>query len=740
MRSLLISLIVGCVGAAHADVLSKAGELGVSHLTLQELAPVQARDGSSLVSLSLDGRAVVLEVSAHSVRSDHFTLVLDHGAGVTETVDPPAPRTVRGVVLGDPDSVVTGSIVDGLATLMIKTGGEWWTVQPSEDEGAGVHAVYSASDVLEHGGLCGMPTPAGGRARAPIHHMAMHGHANRGTGDLRIAEIAIEADWQLYSNFFGQNQANLLNDIDSVMAALNTIYERDVLLTMQLSHVLIRTSSASNPYTTSDASALLTQFQNEWNSNQQHVQRDVAHLWTGRNLTGSTIGIAFLGTICTSSAYGVDQIRFSTNFNSRVALFSHELGHNWNAEHCDSQGECRIMCSGLGGCTGLGNPVRFGPFAIGQINSFIPTRSCVDNIGTRPPIIADFEGGSLNPLQWGTVTGFSVITDGQAPSGIRVGRFAPPFTLIGTTPVNTEVEAGRTIAVGFSVKPESSTTRTMRVNVTTPGGGTQLIAVVGDDGSGQYRRYVTQLPGWALNGTHQIRMLPESSGPAWRIDDIEIIEAGSTDATIALPLVEDFERAGLFMDIWQPSPGEVNNGASGPPSGVYSAALLPGQRMETADALASGAGEIVFGVLAQSPAGSSSELVLSWRDAQGAWTEAGRFASSSVPSSGDFGLVEVLLPASAAHDALSVAIEVQGGAPADAWRLDDLELGGESRDDSDCLADLAPPFGVLDLGDINAFATAFSASDPLADLALPFGVFDLADVNAFVTSFVSGCP
>lgn len=740
MRALLISVIVGCAGAAHADVLSKAGELGVSHLTLQELAPVQARDGSSLVSLSLDGRAVVLEVLPHSVRSEKFTLVLDRGDGVMESVEPPASRTVRGVVLGDPDSVVTGSIADGLATLMIKTGGEWWTVQPTEDEGAGVHAVYSARDLLEHGGLCGMPTPAGEAARAPIHHMAVQSHATRGSGDYRIAELALEADWQLYSNFFGQNQTTLMNDVDSIVAALNTIYERDVLLTYELTHVLIRTSSASNPYTTSEADALLTQFQNEWNNNQQHIERDVAHLWTGRNLNGSTIGIAFLGTICTDSAYGVDQIRFSTNFNSRVALFSHELGHNWNAAHCDGQGECRIMCSGLGGCTGLGNPVRFGPFAIGQINSFIPTRSCVGNIGTRPPIIADFESGSLNPLQWGTVSGFSVITDAQAPSGIRVGRFAPPFTLIGTTPVNTEVEAGNTIAVGFSVKPESSTTRTMRATITTPGGGTQLIAVVGDDGSGQYRRYVTQLPGWALDWTPQIRLLPESSGPAWRIDDIEIVEVSSTDAVIMLPLVENFERAGLFMDTWQPTPAEVTNGASGPPSGVYSAALASGQRMWTADVLASGAGEIVFGVLARSPSGSTSELVLSWRDAQGSWIEAGRFAASSVPSSGEFGLVEVTLPGSAAHGALSVAIEVQGGAPGDTWRLDDLELGGESRDDSDCPADLAPPFGVLDLADINAFVSAFIANEPLADLAPPFGVFDLADVNAFVTSFVSGCP
>jgi hypothetical protein len=55
-------------------------------------------------------------------------------------------------------------------------------------------------------------------------------------------------------------------------------------------------------------------------------------------------------------------------------------------------------------------------------------------------------------------------------------------------------------------------------------------------------------------------------------------------------------------------------------------------------------------------------------------------------------------------------------------------------------ADLAEPFGVLDLSDINAFATGFTAQDPIADLAPPQGVFDLSDINAFITAFIAGCP
>jgi subtilisin family serine protease len=57
-----------------------------------------------------------------------------------------------------------------------------------------------------------------------------------------------------------------------------------------------------------------------------------------------------------------------------------------------------------------------------------------------------------------------------------------------------------------------------------------------------------------------------------------------------------------------------------------------------------------------------------------------------------------------------------------------------------CTADLAEPFGVLDLADIQAFTAAFIAGDPLADLAAPTGVFDLADIQAFTAAFIAGCP
>lgn len=67
----------------------------------------------------------------------------------------------------------------------------------------------------------------------------------------------------------------------------------------------------------------------------------------------------------------------------------------------------------------------------------------------------------------------------------------------------------------------------------------------------------------------------------------------------------------------------------------------------------------------------------------------------------------------------------------------DLAIQGEAP----CAdADLAAPFGVIDLTDVNAFIAAFIAQGEDADLAPPAGVLDLSDVQVFVEAFNTGCP
>jgi len=56
------------------------------------------------------------------------------------------------------------------------------------------------------------------------------------------------------------------------------------------------------------------------------------------------------------------------------------------------------------------------------------------------------------------------------------------------------------------------------------------------------------------------------------------------------------------------------------------------------------------------------------------------------------------------------------------------------------VADLALPFGVLDLGDIDVFIAAFLVGGAAADIAPPMGIVDLGDIDAFIAAFLGGCP
>ena len=72
--------------------------------------------------------------------------------------------------------------------------------------------------------------------------------------------------------------------------------------------------------------------------------------------------------------------------------------------------------------------------------------------------------------------------------------------------------------------------------------------------------------------------------------------------------------------------------------------------------------------------------------------------------------------------------------------VDDVRVLGVSCSSDDCAADLAAPFGIVDIDDVDAFIGAFVAGDALADLAAPFGLIDIDDVDAFIDAFLAGCP
>ena len=385
-------------------------DLGVSAYTLQDLDLPAGREALFFTNVTIDGSDLTLELHAHSVRGDGFMLLVQDDSGTLNRVEPPPPRTLRGSLLELPDSEVAGSLLEsGLSALIWMPDGTVWTIQPLKqlvaDARRATHVVYRDSSPGPW--ECGLDTSA-------VPHSPDLGEADAdqggtdGTG-VTLTDLAIDADLRLY-RLNGSSVEATVADVENVLNGNNIVYRRDVEILFEITTIVVRTSEAEDPYDDiTNNGALLNRFISHWNNNHDDIQRDVAHLMTGINIDGNIIGTANgIGNICFNS-YSFAQTRFTSSLRFRVALTAHEIGHNYNALHCNSNPPCNIMCSGLGGCNGVGSP-NFGPWVIPQIISHRNSRNCVQSL--RPPrelpFRENFGGTNRNRNKWSYEKGTSI--------------------------------------------------------------------------------------------------------------------------------------------------------------------------------------------------------------------------------------------------------------------------------------------------------------------------------------------
>jgi hypothetical protein len=432
-------------------------QFDVNAATVQHVAPAFAANGDATVEVEFAGTLYHLAVQPVDVRTPDFKLFVRDATGLHQIPAPPSV-TYQGVVLEDGGAWVAATIVGPSVTAMVRMGdGTCWGVQPIAGAqprvGPGAHIVYRQADNVPLPWGCGTVTPPGNPG----------GGGGTGTDVAMQCDLACEADPMFYQQD-GSNTTTTQNDITGVVNAMTTIYQSNVSITFLISQIIVDTGA--DPYNTSVAGTLLNQFANNWNAVHGGVQRDTAHLFTGRPMgqaSGGAIGIAFLGTTCNiGSAYGVSQSHFTTNFTSRVAVTAHEIGHNFGAQHCDATPPCYIMCSGIGGCNNVQN--AFSPGERAQITAYAQSVSCLTIVQTVPAITsytpntpAAFQPGVLSLTGTG-FTGVNQVTIGSQTitTGITITNDThmsvqiPPPAALGLTIVNVTNSAGTSNSVALN--------------------------------------------------------------------------------------------------------------------------------------------------------------------------------------------------------------------------------------------------------------------------------------------------
>jgi hypothetical protein len=170
---------------------------------------------------------------------------------------------------------------------------------------------------------------------------------------LRFAVVAVDTDSLFMSTLFSNNTTNATNYIAKMFNTMNLMYERDLQVQLQIGTTILRTSAASDPYTSftpGASTAQLDTFASYWKTNEAGVSRAFAILLSGvipsSQFGCSASGLAWIKQYCnkgttqgsdTVGSYSINQvctnltIDQSDELNARVV--GHEIGHNFGAWH-----------------------------------------------------------------------------------------------------------------------------------------------------------------------------------------------------------------------------------------------------------------------------------------------------------------------------------------------------------------------------------------------------------------------
>ncbi|GEM_PF-733288 len=416
--------------AQDARIVGDAGTMNLNGVTAGDIVsldlPANIPADWTIDIPSTAWKSTEISLTLTSIRSPEY--VLQHQLADGSVVQMPAPsvRTYQGNIRGAEGTAARGSLLGlgasrGLIASIWQADGTRLVVQPLSDfiPGAApnLHVVYRGEDTSCIG-MCGNDPQQGNQQ--PVDPFAERGSCG---GSVCIADLGLDIDSTYVATANGGNGSatTALDRAEAVVNVMNHQYTTELNIAHRISFTIIRVAG-SDIYTTSNINTLLNTLRSDWNANRPGTTRDMAHLFTGQP-TGGTIGLAFVGVVCQSqssgSAYGVSQVSWTGAFACQTDLVAHELGHNWNANHCtcpSSTMNPSITC--INTFTNSASPN-----SISDIDAFRDGRACLTSGGTVP---ANNNCGSAITITASVTTGTTVgsTTDGGVTGCSTLGGAA----------------------------------------------------------------------------------------------------------------------------------------------------------------------------------------------------------------------------------------------------------------------------------------------------------------------------
>lgn len=243
----------------------------------------------------------------------------------------PNMRTYAGQGIDNPTEIIRFSITPkGLHAMFLGTSKGTQFIDPYSEQG-NIYTVYAKKNLQARNFdfECGVIDDSELLDRS-FEDTDMARNANDGM--LRNYRLAIACTGE-YAAFHGGTVAGAMAAITVTINRVNSIYERDLSITMTLvanNASIVYTNGATDPFNNNSAGVLIGQSQSEINSTIGVSNYDVGHTFS----TGGG-GLAGLGVTCISSqkASGITGSPAPQGDPYDIDFVAHELGHQFGGPH-----------------------------------------------------------------------------------------------------------------------------------------------------------------------------------------------------------------------------------------------------------------------------------------------------------------------------------------------------------------------------------------------------------------------
>jgi Metallo-peptidase family M12/FG-GAP-like repeat/FG-GAP repeat len=347
------------------------------------------------MSLATSDLSFDLELTPHDMRAPGYRAEEFGSDGAARPVDTGPVRTFKGVARGTENGATLPQLGQARFTIdengiqgLIITPAQRYFVEPTRNFSKAAsdadYVIYRELDVVgSSSGACGVTMSEQVNHKAESVGAQMPGEKSQqvsAAASLQELRVATEADYE-YVSAAGAGSPDAAKADRAILSILNQVeglYEIELGLTLKVVYQSAW-STPSQPYSSTNPSALLGELTSYWNSNRGSVARDLVHMWTAKNLDNATIGTAYLDALCRDAGNGRAAYGLSKGVTGaqQIAITAHEIGHNLGATHPNQQvppvAECNntVMSSSVST-----NPqLLFCQYSVDEIERYLSTSS-----------------------------------------------------------------------------------------------------------------------------------------------------------------------------------------------------------------------------------------------------------------------------------------------------------------------------------------------------------------------------